>query len=394
MNMKFESNHLYKRIDSSYSHLINRASLTRALENIRQIPDYQPSTLLDCASLARELGLAKISCKHEGDRFAGGSFKPLGVANAVIEIAKRVLEKRTSVKVTTAGLFSDQPVTSLSDLTFACATSGNHGYALAWIARRLGANCRIYCPANTSVFRMERIRTLGATVIPVPGSFDDAVATCSSESFVRGDIVVSNLIQDGFEDIPELIMNGYAVLAQEVLEQVESQVTHIFVGGGGGRLAAAIAATFQIQQGENSPKVIVVEPEYSDCIANSIQTGEVSTSRASGVTMMTGLVVSRPSQVSWPILRSEVFATLTINDEIAINSLLDLRNGVLGDGFAPVGETGIAALAGFLTVMRDKKIAEELGLDTKSHVLVVACEGVTDPHLLDLILAGASGAQR
>jgi hypothetical protein len=91
MNMKFESNHLYKRIDSFYSHLINRASLTRALENIRQIPDYQPSTLLDCASLARELGLAKISCKHEGDRFAGGSFKPLGVANAVIESLKRGL---------------------------------------------------------------------------------------------------------------------------------------------------------------------------------------------------------------------------------------------------------------------------------------------------------------
>lgn len=390
----FARNQHFQQFDSSYSYLINGASLAQALANIRQIPEYRPSPLLDCAFLAKKLGLAKISCKYEGDRFAGGSFKPLGVANAAIEIVKRILEHRASDKIATAELFSEEPLYSLNDLTFACATSGNHGYALAWIAQRLGTKCRIYCPANTSEIRMERIRALGATVIPVPGSFDDAVSTCSRESETRGDIVVSNLIQVGFEDVPELIMNGYAVLAQEVLDQIHLPITHIFVGGGGGRLAAAIAATFRIHQSENFPKVIVVEPESSDCIASSIEVGEVSNSRASGVTMMTGLVVARPSLVSWPILQSEVFATLSISDEIAIKSLSELDSGLLGDELLPIGETGIAALAGFLSVMRDTKIRDNLDLDEGSHVLVVACEGVTDPYLLDSILEGASGAQK
>jgi diaminopropionate ammonia-lyase len=394
MSEKIEKNRSFQDVEPSYSHLINATSLKSALENIRQIPEYQPSSLLDCSFLALKLGLAKISCKYEGDRFAGGSFKPLGVSNAAIEISKRVIEKSLPVSLTTEELFKEKSRKVLNELTFACATSGNHGYALAWIASHLGAACRIYCPASTSQFRKERIRSLGAMVIEVTGNFDDAVAICSNKSELRGDIVVSNLIQDGFEDIPQLIMNGYSVLAQEVLEQVDSPITHIFVGGGGGRLAASIAATVKIRQSENFPKVIVVESEYSDCIASSIQVGQASTARIVGETMMTGLVVARPSSVSWPILRTEVFATLTISDETAIETLLDLESGSLGKELLPVGETGIAALAGFLKTMRDPMMCIELGIDSSSHVLVVACEGVTDPELLNSILVDADGAKR
>ncbi|MBM3743779.1 MAG: diaminopropionate ammonia-lyase [Actinobacteria bacterium] len=394
MSEKIEKNRSFQDIEASYSHLISLTSLNSALENIRQIPEYRPSSLLDCASLASKFGLEKLSCKYEGDRFAGGSFKPLGVANAAIEISKRVIKKNLSVHLTANELFKERSQNALKDLTFACATSGNHGYALAWVASRLGATCRIYCPASTSQFRKKRIKSLGATVIEVAASFDDAVAICSKESEVRGDIVVSNLVQDGFEDIPQLIMNGYSVLAQEVLQQVDSPITHIYVGGGGGRLAASIAATFKIGRYENLPKVIVVEPEYSDCIASSIQFGRASATRIQGETMMTGLVVARPSSVSWPILRTEVFATLTISDETAVETLLDLENGYLGNELLPIGETGIAALAGFLRTMRDPIMCSELGINSTSHVLVVACEGVTDPELLNSILIGAGKEKR
>ncbi len=391
MSSNIVLNTRHHKCNSDYFDLISKASLTVALENLQQIPDYRTSSLIDCESLARAFDLKTVSCKYEGDRFGGGSFKPLGVANAAMEITKRVIEKASSLRVTSSDLFKDSHNSYVAHLTFTCATTGNHGYALAWIAGKLGAQSRIYCPADTTRYRKDRIASLGAEVITVPGGFDDAVEMCSRESKAMGHIVVSNLIQEGFEDIPQLIMNGYSVLAAEVLSQIKSPITHIFVGGGGGRLAASITAFFKIRQWQNFPKVIVVEPEHSDCISNSIKQGELMHASVKGRTIMTGLVVAKPSSVSWPVLKDYVFASLVIPDEAAVKTLIELDKGALGHELLPIGETGVAALAGFLEVMREESSRRILGIDSSSHVLIVACEGVTDPNLLDSIVSNATG---
>jgi diaminopropionate ammonia-lyase len=367
---------------SIHSKVCNGVSLDAANQNIVQLPDYQPTPLEYIDRLAGSLDVASFAYKYEGERFGGASFKPLGVSHAVIEVAKRVVGQKVGMEIKTVDILSGHYSEIIGTLTFTCATSGNHGYALAWISQSIGAKCRIYSPDDMSQVRKERITLLGAEVISVAGSFDRAVEQCSQESEKDGYIVISNLVQPGFEDIPELILNGYAVLARELSQQALLPITHIFVGGGGGRLAASLTAYFALRGEKDAPRIIVVEPEGSDCIFNSLRTGERASSSTVADSIMTGLVVARPSEIAWPILRDNVFASLLISDELAVKTLIEIETGALKGVILPIGETGVAALAASLEAARDPELRKELEIDAMSNIVAIACEGVTDPALL------------
>ena len=46
-----------------------------------------------------------------------------------------------------------------------------------------------------------------------------------------------------------------------------------------------------------------------------------------------------------------------------------------------IGETGIAAWAGFLAATCDENLRQQLGLDGSSRVVIIATEGATDPEV-------------
>jgi diaminopropionate ammonia-lyase len=75
---------------------------------------------------------------------------------------------------------------------FSAATAGNHGRAVAWSARRLGCDAKIFVPSITRPARIENIRREGADVRIVGGSYEDAVRLCDSESRTHGWQVVSD----------------------------------------------------------------------------------------------------------------------------------------------------------------------------------------------------------
>ena len=46
-----------------------------------------------------------------------------------------------------------------------------------------------------------------------------------------------------------------------------------------------------------------------------------------------------------------------------------------------IGETGIAAWAGFLATTRDENLRQQLGLDCNSRIVIIATEEATDPEV-------------
>src|SRR4051812_29152953 len=54
------------------------------------------------------------------------------------------------------------------------ASTGNHGAATAWAARRLGLRAVVYAPEGTSRTKLGRMRSLGAEVRLVGADVDDA----------------------------------------------------------------------------------------------------------------------------------------------------------------------------------------------------------------------------
>ena len=368
--------------------LLDTNSFNHAYSLVNSLPDYAHTPLIQMPRLSELLNIGNLHCKYEGDRFGGASFKSLGLSNAVIVAVERILKSTYELKVEITDLIARKYKSEISSMTFAAATSGNHGYALAWISSQFGAKCKIYCATDVSRNRISRIQSLGAEVISVAGSFDRAVELCNQQSQLHGDTVISNAVQEGFEDVPKLIMNGYGIIAKEISMQLgDAFPTHIFVGGGGGRLAASIAAFYSIETQFGSPKIVVVEPDKSDCIFQSIKNGALSTSSAQGDSFMTGLVVSKPSPIAWDILENTAFASITISDAVALEVLRAVNAGTYGDQPIAIGETGIAAMAGLVLASCSSAIRSELEITKESNIVVIACEGVIDQDLLDALLA-------
>lgn len=106
----------------------------------RSLPGYTATSLHDIQGIAAAIGLDHMWVKDETRRFGLPAFKILGVSWAT----EVVLARRA------------EPVTR-----FVAATDGNHGRAVARVARQRGYAATIFVPAGSSAARIDAIRAEG-----------------------------------------------------------------------------------------------------------------------------------------------------------------------------------------------------------------------------------------
>ena len=362
--------------------LLNRDAFADVAAEVTSWPGYQLTPLIALSDLAAASGVGALWCKHEGYRFEVGSFKPNGPSYAMLSVLKGEIEKATGVETVTSGDLVDRKYESVTrDVVVSAATSGNHGRALAWGARMFGCQSVIYMSDGVSAGREQAIAAYGAEVVRVPGSYDRAVQRSYADAEALGYFVISDYESAAYPHVPRDIMQGYAMVADEIVQQFAGQesFTHIFVPGGGGRFAAATCGHLWERYGRNRPRLITVEPNSSACIYQSAVEGHAATIGGDGRSVMDGLVVESASPQGWTILSAGAFAFLTIPDEAAIDAMGEAAQGVGGDPPVVIGDTGSAAWAGFLAATRDEDLRRQLDLDASSRVVVIATEGATDP---------------
>ncbi|MFM0731488.1 pyridoxal-phosphate dependent enzyme [Paraburkholderia sediminicola] len=112
--------------------------------------------------------------------------------------------------------------------------------------------------------------------------------------------VVADTSSDASRDAPRQVMQGYALIADEVCEQLPPGVlpTHVFVQGGVGGLAAALCSFFWERFGAAVPKLIVCEPEHANCLQLSARAGHPVAARGALDTIMAGLACREVSFLS------------------------------------------------------------------------------------------------
>src|SRR5258705_9798939 len=221
----------------------------------RSLDGYAPTPLVTLPGLAGRLGLGAVLLKDESRRFGLNAFKGLGASWAL----RCLVEARRRD--------SAAPLT-----TIATATDGNHGRAVAWAARTQGLAAVVFIPAHSAPARVAAIRGEGATVVPVKGSYDDAVARCASESAASGWQVVADTGDEGYMEIPRLVAQGYETLFLETHAQIEERLLPqpdlVLVQGVVGALAAPAVDHYRPRR--QPPHLVVVEPDDADCLLESI----------------------------------------------------------------------------------------------------------------------------
>lgn len=327
-------------------------------------PDYAPTPVVNLHDLGKRSGVKLVALKHEGFRVPIGSFKLLGPAYALA----RAAEGRDPSK-----------------LVAVAATSGNHGRAVALVARRLGAKSLIFMSEHVSPGRVAAIEGFGARVVRVAGGFDTALGAAIIAARAPDHVLIADLAVGGDDRIARDTIAGYGMVASEFMIQ-EPTVSHVFVGAGSGALAAGIAARVAQLRGATAPMVITVEPETSDTVRRSLAAGQAVAAPDDARSVMDGLVVGHVSSTAWPILAEHLDAALAIDDARAIATLRDAARGAYGPKLE-IGETGIAALAGMVAVLEDARARAALRIGPSSRLLAIACEGVTDRAVFDRLVA-------
>jgi diaminopropionate ammonia-lyase len=339
----------------------------------RGLPGYRATPLLAFPALARDLGLGQVWVKDEGHRLGLPAFKVLGAAYAVHR------------------LVSARPP-GATPLTLATATDGNHGRAVAWAARALGQRAVIYLPAHSAPARLAAIRSEGAEVVEVDGTYDEAVARAAADAQAHGYQVVADTAYPGYTEIPEWIVAGYETIFAEAAEGLAAagadgapDVVALQAGVGG--LAAAGARFFARraqEAGRARPRLLVVEPTDADCLLASIASPDGERVEGPGLqrSIMAGLNCGIPSLTAWPVLRAAADAFLAVDDGFAEEAMRRLAGGAGGDPHVVAGESGAAGLAGLLALAREPALASlrsTLGVGPGTSVLLVVTEGATDP---------------
>jgi diaminopropionate ammonia-lyase len=370
--------------------------LTRSFH--RQIPGYKMSALKGLPNLAHMLGVGGIWVKDESSRLALNSFKVLGGSFAIYRLVQTKLGLE-NVEIPFSELTSAEMRKKLGDITFAAATDGNHGRGVAWAATAMGYRSVIYVHKQTSQARINGIKSNGAEVVVVDGTYDDAVQQVSEDAKKNGWQVISDTSWEGYEDIPIWVMQGYSTMLAEAQEQLSGQgiskPTHVFVQAGVGALAASVIGFYHQLYGVNKPKAVVVEPEKAACLFKSAEVGDGKPYHFPGDldTIMAGLACGDPSPIAWDILWDCADYFLSCPEYVAAKGMRVYGVPLHGDPFLISGESGAVSLGALMFLMERnelKDLRDELGLNRESQVLLINSEGNTDPnHFRRVVWDGA-----
>jgi diaminopropionate ammonia-lyase len=351
-----------------------------------RLPGYEETPLIDTPKLASALGVAKVFVKDESSRLRLPAFKILGASWAVY----RALEERLGED------FGDweeiweleERLAPLRPLSLVAATDGNHGRAVARVARLLGLGAKIFVPGYMTNARREAIASEGAEVIVVDGTYDEAVERSAGAAGERG-LVISDMSWPGYERIPSWVIEGYSTMLWEIDDELERRNEAgpdlVVVQVGVGAFAAAVTRHFRSPRASPRPKVMSVEPASADCLLQSVEAGSIVSVPGPHDSIMSGLNCGRPSLVAWPTVSRGIDLLVAVEDEPAHEAIrLAADSGVVS------GETGAAGLGGLLEILRSggAELRRTLGIGGETRVLLFNSEGATDPAAYRRVMVG------
>jgi diaminopropionate ammonia-lyase len=319
------------------------------------IPEYKATPIKRLKNFAKFCGLSEIYVKDESYRFGLNSFKVLGASYAIGKYIASKLNKSIS-EMSFDKLISDETKEKLGCLTFVSATDGNHGRGVAWATRKLGHNGIIYMPKGSTQNRVNHIRQMGAKVIVTEFNYDDTVRLAAREAKKNAWSIIQDTAWEDYADIPTWIMQGYSTIANEVVAQLKGkQPTHVFLQVGVGSFASMVADIFVSIFKKNPPKIVIVEPEESNCFYSSICKGKLKAVTGKLNTIMAGLACGEPNPNAWNILKDSTDISISAPDWMAAKGMRILGNPLEGDPKVISGESGAITTGVLSLISKDEK---------------------------------------
>lgn len=307
----------------------------RVFAFLKQWPVYQPTPVRDF-----KIANGTLFVKDETARMGLGAFKALGGPFAVSQL----LADRWTEAMKTPVPADERLRAFAKDITFVCASAGNHGMAVAAGARHAGARARIHLSAAVQQVFADRLKAQGALVVRSGATYEESVAAATRDAQETNSILLADASWPGYHRPPALVMEGYTVMAEELRAYFQARgewPTDVFVQAGVGGLAGALAhmirANWTVQ-----PRIVVVEPDAAPCLRESHRAGQFVTVTGP-VSNMGRLDCKEPSLIAFDILKHCDVEYQTVSDDAAAAAQRVFQDDY-GITTTPSGAAGLAAL--------------------------------------------------
>jgi len=204
------------------------------------------------------------------------------------------------------------------------SSAGNHGQAVAWAARELGAPARIFMPQDSAMAKVDATRSYGAEVELVGSAFEETL----EEAFAYCTRTDGTFIHP-YEDTH--VISGQGTIGLEIAEQLDELETVVLPIGGGG-LASGISLALRAVR----PGLRIVGVQ-----AAGTRPG------GSGYTIADGIAVKEPGELTMSILGETLDDIVIVEDEQIAEAIVLLaeRTKFVVEG---AGAVSIAAILGGL----------------------------------------------
>lgn len=200
------------------------------------------------------------------------------------------------------GSFNSALAQGVPDAGLIALSGGNHGIAVAHVARELGVRAEIYVPSYAAPTKLARIHALGAEVDASNDLFVDAAEACARRADETGALAIHPY------DEP-LTVAGQGTIGIEIEQQVPD-VDTIVVAVGGGGFAAGIAAALP------DVRIICVEPEGAATLHAAIEAGGPADITIDSVAA-DSLGAPKIGSIAWEILADRA-ETVLVTDEAIV----------------------------------------------------------------------------
>jgi threonine dehydratase len=227
------------------------------------------------------------------------------------------------------------------------ASAGNHAQGVALAAHRLGIRARIVMPNTTPGIKVDAVAALGAEIVLIGDSYDEALVHARSLEASEGLCYVH-----AYDD-PDVIA-GQGTVAMEILRQRSGQIDAIFVPVGGGGLIAGVSA--YVKRLVPSIQIIGVEPDDAACLRAALDAGKPVSLPQVGL-FADGVAVRQIGDEPFRIARECVDDVITVDADAICAAIKDIFDDTRSIA-EPSGALAVAGMKAYVerTGVRDRTL--------------------------------------
>jgi threonine dehydratase len=195
-----------------------------------------------------------------------------------------------------------------------CSSAGNHAQGVALAASRRGVRSVIVMPTSTPDIKVDAVKAFGGEVVLHGDHYDDAQELALNKAEAEGLCFVHP-----FDDRD--VIAGQGTIGREILDQVNGELTAVFVPIGGGGLAAGIATYIKVKR----PDVAVygVEPVDAASMKAALEAGHPVTLDQIG-TFADGVAVKRVGDQTFDLCRKHLDGIITVTTDQLCAAIRDI----------------------------------------------------------------------